>query len=480
MRKHYLSNIRQVAVLVPYWAFWEKRASHNLREDRLRLVDQVEALLSKSSVEVCWKGFVDSLTAGVEAAEAIRLTPAAAILVVQSMAVAPAYTLSTLNQLPDLPVIIWALDKHYDLPAEYDAADITAAGSTVGSPMLTNVLNRYGRCYILVAGRIHDSQCVEKVVRALAAGSVASAISKARIARVGKPIEGYDCVDVNDQLLKAAMGIEVVVIDPDEVRRRYLEVGEDQVNALAEEVRSNFDIDPDAEGESFQRSMRFGAALEKLDKEKRLSAGAMNCHVPEIRFSDVPGITPCFALGRETSLGIPWSCTGDVITAIALLAGKLLSGAALYHELEAIDYLNNEIAIANSGEHDLIWYDQRCKVRPQIKLNKWFLLDTRCGVCARFEMKRGPATLISFTPHHAEPSGFRFIAAEGHITGRHLPHNPTVGGAFRFAGEEPVSALWQHWVNAGVNHHSAITPGHIAVDIGMVAKFLKVGFIKVS
>jgi L-fucose isomerase-like protein len=75
--------------------------------------------------------------------------------------------------------------------------------------------------------------------------------------------------------------------------------------------------------------------------------------VPALRFAADPGIAPCYALGRETTRGIPWTCTGDITAAIAMLTLKQLGAAALYHEIEALDQRNGEALLANSGEHDL-------------------------------------------------------------------------------------------------------------------------------
>src|SRR5260370_33289845 len=95
----------------------------------------------------------------------------------------------------------------------------------------------------------------------------------------------------------------------------------------------------------------------------------MNCHVREIRFGEEIGITPCYGLGRLTSRGIPWTCAGDVVTAVAMLSVKRLGGAAIYHELEAVDYATGEVGIANSGEHGLDW----CAPgeRPRLPRNGW-------------------------------------------------------------------------------------------------------------
>jgi L-fucose isomerase-like protein len=223
--------------------------------------------------------------------------------------------------------------------------------------------------------------------------------------------------------------------------------------------------------------MRCAAALEALREELGVHAGAMNCHVPEIRHADEPGIAPCFALGRETSRGVPWTCTGDVVTAVAMLTTTLLGGAAVYHEIESLDYRTGEVLIANSGEHDLAWCDPA--QRPALVRNRWFASDPTCGACACFGPAPGPATLVAFTPHAEEASGFRFVVAEGELTGRRFPQTGTVHGAFRF-GDGPVDDAWRRWAAAGANHHSSATPGHFGDDVAAVAGHLGVGCARVS
>jgi hypothetical protein len=278
---------------------------------------------------------------------------------------------------------------------------------------------------------------------------------------VGRPIDGYDCVDCDEAALRAATGIELVPVEPAALRAAYLEA--DGRGAEADVV-TGFEVETACLG----RSARFAAALETLDGRLGVDAGAMNCHVPEIRLGDEPGIAPCFALGRETSRGVPWTCSGDVVTAVAMLTLKLLAGSALYHEIEALDHATGEALLANSGEHDLALAGER----PQLVGNPWWQ-----GACARFTLPAGPATLVAFTPHADEPSGFRFVVAVGEFTGRRLPGTGTVNGALRFAGDEPVAATWERWARAGVNHHSAAARGHHAAGVRAVADHLGVGCV---
>jgi L-arabinose isomerase len=157
---------------------------------------------------------------------------------------------------------------------------------------------------------------------------------------------------------------------------------------------------------------------------------------------------------------------------VAMLTTKRLGGAALYHEIEAIDYATGEVVIANSGEHDLAWL--ATGERPRLRRNGWFCgKDPRCGVCAVLEPPPGPATLVGFTPHPDARGGFRYVVARGELTARRFPETGTANGAFRFAAG-PVEEAWARWAATGVNHHGSATPGDISGEVAAVARLLGV------
>lgn len=465
----------KVIALHPYWAFWEKAHAGDLRAAKEALLQS--AVAAVPGVEVIAAFLLDDVSA-----DSRQLTDAAAeaILVIQSMAAPPALTARILALRAELPVVVWAIHEREALPDDFGHSEITCEGATVGTPQLLNVLQRQRRNFAVVLGRVHDPECGERVVRALRAAATAARLQGARLGRVGRPLPGYDCVDAEDHELARALGIAVVPVEAEALRQRYARVTEAQINALMSEIRGDFRIAAELEGSvGLSRSVRLAAAIEELDTELGLDMGAMNCHVPELRFAADPGIAPCFALGRETSRGIPWSCTGDALAPIAMLASKLLSGCAIYHEIEALDHASNEALLANSGEHDLAWLP--AGQRPRLQRNPWFLGDDVCGACAAYTPCAGPATLLAFTPHGEEPSGFRFVVAEGELTQRTFPRTGTFNAAFRFTSRvEPVDRPWVRWAEAGVNHHASLARGHLAFEVGLIARLSGVGFVRVT
>ena len=462
------------AVLAPYWDFWEASVGARFRSDREQLLSSVVEQLVEQGINVPWQGLIDSPSAGIDAGVAVAALDVDVVVIAQTMAAPPSHAMAALERLEE-PLIVWGIQNSTSIPDDFDESHITSLGATVGTPMLTNVLQRTGRKYELHLSALGDKSAIELIEGLVRAGSTASRLSKSRMARIGEPIPGYACVDVADELLHDAIGVDVVRVHPEAIRERFHRVTDGDLERCTDETNRQFDVRSESDTD-LRRSLRLALALESLDDELNIDFGAMNCHVPEIRFDADIGVTPCFGLGQETSRGIPYTCSGDVLTAVAMFVGRSLSGAALYHEIEAIDFETDEVALANSGEHDLAWCG--AGTRPRVEPNAWFSGDPHTGVSARFELPEGHATLIGFTEHPDEASGFRFIVAEGQISGRALHSSPTVGGLFRFASG-PAGEAWVRWANAGVNHHSAISPGHLARQVEAVSNYLRVGCIAI-
>jgi L-arabinose isomerase len=460
----------RIAIVHPYWTLWEHTAGPTFRNDRLDLARRVAASLD-DAFEAIGVGDFASAEEAAALAASFAAKGVEAVLVLQTMAVPSAYTLALIDGLPGVAVVIWAYHETGLVQGGFDHGGITTQGATVGAPMLSNILGRRGRPFDLVLGRGSDTVTVDRVRRALRLAATARRIASARIGRVGAPIPGYLHVDLDEDELREATGIEIVRIEPDELVERFVAVTDDRVRALDAEVRATWAFEDDVdEGESLARSLRAAVALEDLVADHALDAGAFNCHVPQFRFGEPVGIAPCWALGRSTSTGVPWTCTGDILTTVAMLTTKRLGGAAVYHEIEAIDYASGEVVIANSGEHDLAWLAPG--ETPRLRRNGWFCgKDPHCGVCAVFEPPAGPATLVGFTPHPDARGGFRFVAARGALTERRFPETGTVNGAFRFR-DGTVEEAWARWAGAGVNHHSSATPGDLAADVAIVASHL--------
>jgi L-arabinose isomerase len=471
-----LTGRPRAGIIHPYWTLWEHSAGPTFRADRMALAGRVAEDLAET-IETLAIAEIASAEDGVAVGRRFADLDVEVVLVLQTMAVPAAWTMAAIDALPGVPVVVCALHET-GLEDPVDHSTITTQGATVGAPMLSNLLSRADRAFDLVLVRRSDPEGLRHLARALRLAGIARRISRSRLGRIGRPLDGYAHVDVDDAALRAATGIELVPVDPGEVVERYRLIPDRDVRALESDVRRDWTLAGDlTDGDSLERSLRAALALEAVVDAHDLDGGAFNCHVPQFRFGEPVGIAPCWGLGRLTSAGRPFTCTGDIVTAVAMLTTKRLGGAAVYHEIEAIDYETDEVVIANSGEHDLAWL--AAGERPRLQRNGWFCgKDPHCGVCAAFEPSPGPATLVGFTPHPRSRGGFRFVVARGELTSRRFPETGTVNGAFRFA-DGPVEAAWGRWALAGVNHHSSATPGDLSAEVVAIANHLAIDAVVV-
>jgi L-arabinose isomerase len=451
-------------VAIPYWGFFERSTADDLRASRARLLTELREALGErlASAEELW---IDSMQAGLEAARRFAGESPSAVLVLQTMAVPPTWTLALLDALPETAVLVAAIQVEGDADAEFDHAAIVERGATVGGTQLGNLLVRRGRPFRAVAGTIGSGRLQARLREELDAAVAVGKLRQTRLLRLGRPLEGYACVDCDNSILEAALGLEIVELEPAALRDAYREVDDEATAALREEVAAGWHTSERTRTSAdFGRSLRLAVALERLAARHGAGGGALNCHVEEIRLGPEPGVAPCFGLGRETSAGRPWTCTGDIVTAVAMLALKLLGAPAWYHEIEALDTLGDEALLACSGEHDLGLAPAGAK--PELRQNPWWN-----GVCACFTPSPGPASLVGFTPAAGARGGFRFLVAEGAFGARQMPETGTVNAGFDFE-RGAADVCWERWASCGATHHAAAASGHRGEQITALAEHL--------
>jgi len=446
-----------VAIVQPYWGFWENSAGIDLRADRLRLLaDAVEAF--GSDVRVTVSGLLE--TAADAEALARQCVDVDAVVMLTTMAAPAATSMTFLDLVPNRPVVVWALSRDSGMPADFSHSDITTRGATVGAPMVASALARAGRAFDVVLTTLREPGAAVAAARQAAAAGL---LRRTTLLRIGAPLPGYTSTDATDDDL-GALGITVVHVAPDEVSARGRQVSAAAVTARRQQVDDEFEIDPSVSPKALDTALRVEVVLDDLVSEHSAGAGALNCHVPALRFGTDVGIAPCLALGRLTTRGTPWTCTGDVVTAVAMLTVQALGFPTLYHEIEAVDHDADEVLLANTGEHDL----RLCgNARPRLVPDIWYEDDDTTGPCAVFALPPGPASLVGF----ALVGGPTWIVAEGRFTGRSSARTGTPNGGFRFA-DRHVREAWPRWAATGVTHHSAATNALVAADIASVAHHL--------
>src|SRR5436190_11338313 len=100
----------RVGVIVPYWTLWEHTAGPTFRADRMALARSVAGELA-ASVDPVAVAELASGDDGLSVGRQLAGLDVDVVLVLQTMAVPPAWTIAALEQLPGVPVVIWALHE---------------------------------------------------------------------------------------------------------------------------------------------------------------------------------------------------------------------------------------------------------------------------------------------------------------------------------------------------------------------------------
>lgn len=445
-------------VVMPYWSFFEESTTLDLYRDREQLLRRVVDSVSVSGVTVGAVALLESIEDANDVLTRADQQSVDVLVVASSMAAPPIPVLHLIRGLPTTPVVIWPCAWPAQRLDGFSHADIVERGATVGTPMITSVLVREGRAFALLPVDLDVDRPGPVLAEEIAAAVTASRLRRARIARLGDPLSGYESLVVQDDVLETGTGVCLVRLDESEFTGSFQRVSVSRARARAKEITESTIID--CREDLLLEAARSVEALESLVTSADIDAGTLNCHCPGIRQSPEVAHAPCLALGVSTSRGVPWTCTGDVLTAVAMLFCSLVSGTSLYHEIEAFDPSSGEFVLANSGEHDTRWSDQTARIVQ----SPWWPRS----VCAVHPLTQGPATLVALCP---TPDGLRLLAAEGNVTSDSEPATGTTSARFTWPGRE-AAAGWARWVEAGAGHHAALGRGHLADQLGRVAHHL--------
>lgn len=458
-----MTTRRRVGVLHPYWSFWESAVGPDFPENRRALGARVVQTLERV-VDVAWS---ETVQPGDDIAALVARVPADidALVVASTMASSPGALVEVLDVYPTVPVVLWAAHDGLAVDPDISHSGITERGGTVGIPMIGAYLTRTGRPYDVVASDLADLDVIGPAVIAAAAAGV---VRRARLGIVGTPIPGYEWARVPTATLER-YGITAVERSVEVLAERLTATPSDDAD-LDRSALDGMAIDPEVTEADLGRALRYAAALDGLVADEALDAGTLNCHVPALRLGI--GSAPCLALGACTTRGVPWTCTGDVATALAMLLVTSLGAPTLYHEIEALDEVSDEAILANSGEHDARF----ATIDPKrVIVNPWFDRSPATA-SAEYTIAPGPASLVGIATQ--ADGSLTVVVAPGRFTARTSHDSGTANAAFVF-DSGPIAQAWRRWSLAGVGHHSCATDRDLTRELEALSRHLGLGFVTV-
>jgi L-fucose isomerase-like protein len=450
----------RIGLLVPYVSFYEKITP--LRAEKELFAAQLGELLG-GACEVIGEGLVDSERAARAAGEAFLKAEVDAVIVAPTLAVFGALPWAALEVLPpELPIAIWHLAPLRTVPVDYEIRALIRNSAALGAMALGNTLARRGRVFRVFDDRPQSGALPETIRSFLFASRAASGLRCARLGLIGSVFPQMTDILIETGELTRATGAEVIAISPDELTRACLAVSHSKLEEEVGRIKMQHPVDGISDDE-LRCSLRVSLALDGLVELLGLNGGAFNCHGENCLQNPALGVTGCYAVSKQTSEGRPFSCTGDLPTAVALFIARQLAGATIYGELEMVDEDRDCVLLANGGEGDAAFSTEPMKIFG----NENFAGLQGRGASVSVTVPEGATTLLSFTP--LDSRGYRLIVAEGAL-------DPSVRTAlkgfhtgFRFAGKGARRGF-RDWLEAGATHHLAVAPGRQASSIKLIGE----------
>jgi L-fucose isomerase-like protein len=420
-------------------------------------------------------GFAETVFSGVlfsredaeAAARAIQAAGVDAVLVSPLMWCEDAIPRSALDMLKGVPLILWIFSPLSTLAERVPFQTMLRGSGPVGAMQLSGMLKREGIPFHPVAGNAEDHAVYREIETLARAAAARRRLHGARIGVLPFPCDQMSVTWVDEFGLRARHGIELRPLELRRVRDAAAGCTAAEVRALCDEITAA-GARVDVDGRNLEEGARYALALDRVRREERLSAIAMNDVIPEMH--ECFGLRPCLhspALSREAVV----TMETDIGAAVCMLALGLFTGEPpFYTEPLSVDYGADCLLMGHAGYHDPRNADPSFPVRI-INDVEYESSDRFTGAATYFKYRPGEATVVSsvWGGH-----GLSWSCVEG--TSEAGPPRLEGNCHLVFRPDARVKDFLQWAVRRGVSQHWIVVPGRRAVDLGLLCGMLGIGF----
>lgn len=458
----------RVAIVGTFVDFY--RAIADVSEEKHRLFEDACLQMSRR-VEVISMDWVNTESVASAVNEKLRESSPDVLILIPLVAVFGGLSGEVVRDLR-CPVIIWNLQPDLRVSPDYDLTTLIRNSGSLGLSALANTMTRSGQPFRVLASCTENTTVDEGMNRLLAELHTAHVLRKATIGVIGSTFIQMTDISLDTRIFEQEFGVNFVTVSKEELTARVRAVSHEDLEEARAELNSRFKTESILP-EEIDHSLRLHVALGQIVRQFRLSACAINCHGENCLQNEEIGVTACYAASLLTTGGCPVSCTGDLPTAIALLALKALTGVSQYVEIDFVDFENDSLLLANGGEGDL----NLAVSTPYVVGNQNFNGLHGRGASFDFCPQEGSATLLSYTPTHGNPKG-RFILTEGEVTPLSLGRLRLYHQRFRFSHCSARKGF-EGWCEAGAVHHAALCLGHWSPELKSVGRTLGIEVLSI-
>jgi L-fucose isomerase-like protein len=419
--------------------------------------EEAIARLRASGCEVTAPPIPRSSLEAIDAAAALRAAGADLVVLFFCTWVGEDVTLALARELPDLPMLLWALPYlDRDIPMPSPISGLTASGSNI---------RRLGKRFTHIVGQVEPA-VLDRVLAAARVAAVVRALRRARFGVVGYPCPGMVDVGVDEAELQQALGVTTVHLDLDALLRRAREASDAETGAAVERLLKITGGAREATAETLAANMRFYPAVKKLVEENRLDAYCVRCW-PELR--DHYRTTVCATHALMANEGIPSTCEVDLPALITtFVLGRLAGASAFNFDITAVLADRGALQFAHCGAADPALAGRREDTLLRVHMR------TGTGLTVEFPFPEGRVTLAKLL--RPRDGKLRLFAAAG----RALAADGVRGSVAEVAPEPSAQAFLDFMLREAVEHHVALAYGSLAAELELFCEFTGIEFLPLA
>lgn len=359
--------------------------------DLLKAKDDVEII----AVDVC--RLESEFKAAVELFEKEKVDS----IVTLHLAYSPSLESEKILKSTNLPIVVLDTTPNFDFTYDDDTAAINYNHGIHGVQDMCNLLVRNNKEFFIEAGHYLESDVIDRVINCVKGIKIAKEFGNSRVGTIGGEFAGMGDFRLPEDLY-AKIGIEKVELLPEEAKKYFAAVSEDEIDEIIADDMQKYDVDVEIPEEFLRNALKGDLAVRKWLEDKKLTAFTANFLAVNKEFG-IAGM-PFAEANRAMERGTGYAGEGDVLTAAFTGALMSVSNEASFIEMFCPDWKNNLIFISHMGEMNTALSVDKPKY--MLKPMKYSDIDTT-WLCGTY--KEGKATLINLLP--IANNGFRVIVS---------------------------------------------------------------------
>ena len=301
----------------------------------------------------------------------------------------------------NLPIVILDTTPTFEFTDDDDNVSISYNHGIHGVQDMCNLLVRNNKEFFIEAGHYLESDVIDRVINCVKGIKIAKEFGNSRVGTIGGEFAGMGDFRLPEDLY-AKIGIEKVELSPEEAKKYFAAVREDEIDALIADDKQKYNTDAEMAEETLRNALKGDLAVRKWIEDNKLTAFTANFRTVGKDFG-LAGM-PFAEANRAMERGTGYAGEGDVLTAAFTGALMTVSSEASFIEMFCPDWKNNLIFISHMGEMNTALSVDKPKY--MVKPMKYADIDTT-WLCGTY--KEGKATLINLLP--IANNGFRVIVS---------------------------------------------------------------------